>query len=700
MLQQIRNKMGMFIAVFIGLALFAFILGDCAGNGGSFMRAKYYEIGEVAGNTLTLQEYEAGINEISEIYKMNSNSASLDEATVDQIRLQAWNQMVQKYTMSEVYDELSIEVTSVEMLDLVQGENPHPIIRQLFTDQNTGQFNRAAVINFIKSVDASGNDQQIAYWNFLQREIESSRKTEKYNQMASKGLYVTSADAEMDAKRGAQLYDIDYIVKNYRDVSDSTVTVTDSEIRSYFNAHADEYEQRNSRTVSYVTFPVVASEDDIQETKEWISDLKNDFRDTKDVTSFVNLNSDIKYAPKYITEASVPAKLKAFAFDAKEGDVSDVYRDGNSWSIAKVVDYKLIPDSVEARHILIRVNSQEEYASATLLADSLKSGIESGKIKFAQAAKDNSADPGSAQKGGDLGWFKQGMMVQQFNDAAFSGKVGEVQIVATQFGLHILEVQKESDASNNVNLAVITRTIEASSETYQKRYREASRFAAENTTLEAFDATVEAESLTKRGLTLYEITKDIAGLENSRAVIRAAFNNGEVGQIVVDNSGNSVFELENNFMVAVVKGVQEKGPSTVEDVQGPIKMLLVKQKKAEALMAQFSGDMATVAKSNGLTIKKAEGIKFDAYSIPGGIGVEPAVIGVASSLEVGSVSKPIEGKNGVFVIKVTAKAGGEVVDIDMAKTRLTAANKQRAAYSVQSTLTENANVEDNRVKFY
>ncbi|MCK9640066.1 MAG: peptidylprolyl isomerase, partial [Prolixibacteraceae bacterium] len=246
----------------------------------------------------------------------------------------------------------------------------------------------------------------------------------------------------------------------------------------------------------------------------------------------------------------------------------------------------------------------------------------------------------------------------------------------------------------------IVRNIEPSSQTYQQTYSQASKFASENRDLKAFRAAVTAQGLNKRMASLYEADKEVAGLENSRLLVRATFK-AEVGQPVLSSEGTPIFELGSQFVVAHLSGIQEKGYSSLSSNKPSIELAIRKDKKAEQLKAKMAGktDLAALATSIGSTVGQAQDINFDSYSIPG-LGIEPAVAGVASVLEPGGVSKPVSGANGVYVVKATAVNKGMGTDLAAEKYQSKMALGYRITVQAFDALRENAGVVDKRAKFY
>jgi peptidyl-prolyl cis-trans isomerase D len=699
-LQKIRNRAGIAIAIFIGMALAAFILGDLFKSSSSITRSNQMELAEIDGKTLTYPDFAAKVEELSEIYKMNSGKTSLDQQTTEQIREQTWQNSVRSLTMQDIYEELGLGVSSVELFDLVQGKNPHAIIQSIFRDQTTGTLNRSAMIQFLKFQQTNSTGKERAYWLFIENQIVEEQTFTKYNNLISKGIYVTNEEVKSDLKGRNHQANIQFVAKPFSSISDSTVKVTDDELKAYYEKNKESYKQENNRNIEYVTFPVVASKADEDKLIKWINDTKAEFVTVEDPAAFVNINSDVPFDGSYFKKGELSPELGTFAFAGKVGDLYGPYKDNNSWKLAKIQKFEELPDSVEVRHILVRVNTQPELAAAEKTADSLKNLIVVKGQKFEDIAREKSADTGSAIKGGDLGWIRRGTMVKPFEDASFFGKVNEIQVIKTQFGIHLVQVTKRGNTATNVQLAIINRVIEPSTQTYQATYTLASKFASTNQDVKKFNDAVTAQGLNKRIANIRENDKDIAGLENSRLLIRAAYK-ASVGSIILSTEGTPIFELGDQFVVATLTTEQEKGVASFSSVKSRIETEVRKEKKAQQLIEKMTGktDLAQLASSLNVSVGEAQNITFESSSIPA-VGYEPAIAGAATALEAKQVSKPVVGTNGVYVVKVSSVNPGVDQDLAAGKQRLAASINYRANTLAFEALRENAKIDDKRAKFY
>jgi peptidyl-prolyl cis-trans isomerase D len=702
-LQFLRERAGVLVAGVIGLSLFLFVVSDFFGKGrGQRMKQKkYYEIGQISGEYVSYQDFELRLQNLTEIYKL-SGRTKLDEATTETMREQIWQQMVREKILDSQYEKLGIGVSTEEVDELVLGNNPHQIVQQLFTDQTTGAFNKSFLVNFLKQTEVDETAKK--YWLFFENEIVNDRMNSKYNTLVSKGLYVTSKQAEYDKLINSTTVDFSYIGKNFSLVSDSSVTTTTSDIKTYYEAHKDTYKRTALRDIEYVSFDVNPSEDDIKQSELWITKTKEEFATAPDPVQFINLSADSRHVGFFLPITSVPENLKDFA---KKEDLTSVYgpyiEDG-IYKIAKLLAVADRPDSVHVRHILLSPNQTRSLEMAKRQADSLVALIKSG-IKFETLATANSDDKGSAQLGGDLGWFPEGRMVVPFNNACFSGKKGDIKIAETTFGIHIIEILEQSKNTRKYNLGFIDRKIIPGSITTQKIYSEASQFAGTNDTYEKFSKAIAAQGLNKKVANdIAPQQKTLPGLENPRQLIMALFQ-AEKNKIVLDNSQQAVFDIGGKYVVAYCTKSQEDGIAPEKDVENDIKFALLKEKKADLIAAEFEKNngagksLDDISRSMGLPIQEATQIAFRSYTLPGA-GTEPALIGAASSAKQGVVSGPVKGLNGVYMFVANNVTTSQGEDVKLIQDRLASTFQMRGTYEAYEALRKKANLIDKRYKFY
>ncbi len=704
-LQTIRDKAGVLVAAIIGIAILAFVLGDFLGGkgGGGLRNKKRLEIGEIAGNSISYIDFDRKVNNLTEIYKLSGQQVT-DEATITSIQQQTWDQMVRDMVMSKEYEKLGLNVSGDELFDMVQGENPHAYVRQIFTDQNTGYFDRGALIRFLKNIENDETGNQRKYWMFLENQIDDERMFTKYLNLVRKGLNVTSFQAEQNYEQNSKVVDFKYLMKRYTSVSDSSVTVSEADIKSYYDEHKESYRQTASRSIEYVAFDVNPSQSDIKEAEDWINHIKPDFEQETNTEQFVNANSDIPFDPKNYKDGELPELINDFMFSNPVGSVYGPYFENETYKLAKLAAVNNIPDSVHARHILVSPGPERSPERAKQIADSLVALINSG-TDFALLATMNSDDKGSAQLGGDLGWFKEGAMVRPFSDACFYGNKGDVTLVESQFGYHIINIIDQGKKTKKVQVGILARQIQPSSTTFQNVYSQASKFAGTNNTYEKFIAAIEKEGLNKRVANdLKENDRQIPGLESPRLLVMAVYSTDK-DHIVLDRNDQAVFELGNKYVVAYVTEVKEDGIAPLEQVREDVELNARKKKKAETIIKSINekiaaaGTIESLGEAVGAEVQSASGISFSSFSIPGA-GIEPAVIGSVVAIPENKISSPVEGVNGVYVLMVTSVTKKEDDTPESEKKALETIYLSRVNYDTYNALLEKADVKDKRSKFY
>jgi peptidyl-prolyl cis-trans isomerase D len=702
-IQFLREKAGVLVATIIGLSLFLFVVSDFFGNGRGrrIAERKYYDIGQIAGEHITYQEYEQRVQNLFEIYKL-SGVSTIDEATAESVREQIWEQMVRERIQENQYKDLGIGVSTEEVDELVLGNNPHPIVQQLFTDRSTGIFNQSFLVNFLKNIELDETAKK--YWLFFEDQIVTDRMSTKYNNLVSKGLYVTTKQAEFDSKIANSTVDFSFIQKNYASVPDSSVTIREGEIEKYYLEHKKDFKSNALRDIEYVTFDIIPSEDDIKQAEDWINRISGEYKEAADPEQFVNLNADTRYQGVYLTLNNVPENLRDFVKKEDKSAVFGPYREDDSYKIVRLFDVADRPDSVHVRHILIQTGQVRTLQDARTRADSLLGVIKSG-TPFELIAMTSSEDQGSSQLGGDLGWFQEGMMVTPFNDVCFTGKKGDIVKAETNFGVHIIEILDQSKKSRKYNIGTIDRKIIASSTTNQRIYSQASQFAGTNNTYEKFNNTIAEQKLNKRVANNVTPTqKTLPGLENPRGLIISLFS-AEKGKIVLDASQQAVFEVGDKYVVAYCTAIQEEGISPLSEVKNDIRFILLKDKKAEVISEEFRKNnqegksLEDIAYSIGLNVQEATQVNFRSYSVPGA-GSEPALIAAASAAKQGVVTGPVKGVNGVYMIFVNSLTTKENEDLKLLRDRLEATYQMRGNYEAFDALRKGANIVDKRYKFY
>lgn len=693
---KIREKSGLLLIV-IGVAMLAFVLGDLF-KSGSQLFSDGNNVGEIDGVEITGLDF----NNLVEVAVSNWEAQNQGQAASPEIRTslrdQAWNQLIMEKVLGSQYEELGLSVSPEELFDMVQGSNPHPQVQQAFTDPATGVFSSTQVLQFLKGLENMPVENK-NQWLLFEDGIQKERVAAKYNNLLVKGMYATKSQLKNTYTEQSEQRSLKYVVKRYVSVNDSTIDISDADLKAYYAEHKNEYKQDQSRDIEYVKFEVTPSELDRQDALDWITETKEEFKATDNDSSFVEFNSDNAQDPTNMTyygANEMPFGLDSSFFYEEVGVVAGPAEENGVFVLTKLTATKMYPDSVKARHILLKYT---QTAADTLLEaklDSIKSVIEAGG-DFGAIAKDVSEDVGSAaaEEGGDLGWFRAGQMVPEFNDACFDGNTGDMVIVQTQFGFHLIEVTAQSEKVKKVQLARVVRNIESSSETFDGVFANASTFYSNNNTSETFTKATETDEFTKFLAAEVKVAdKAVQGLLEVREMVRWSFNN-EKGTV------SAPFQFGNTFVVAHISELREEGIATMDQVAIQVELGAKKKKKAAQFMEEMKGasNIDGVAQKIAGNVESVNGVNFAAYAIPG-MGQEPRISGQSVTLQKGQMSIPIEGQTGVFVIMVDGVTpAAETTDYSAIKAQMEQGFMSISSSALEA-LKDKFGVVDKRYKFY
>ncbi|HEY8733627.1 MAG TPA: peptidylprolyl isomerase, partial [Puia sp.] len=593
-IQKIRDKAAWLVFGLIAVSLIGFLLMDARSIGGRASASTSGTIGSVNGEKLEYSEFQKQVSEREDQYK--SQGYPVNDMLSQNIREEVWKQFQENAVLSTEYQELGIDVSDKELNDMLVGPNAVPEIKKAFTDPNTGLFDAqqaASRINQLRSIYKANrkSDQNYAMaQNFFEQALPQfvkMRQREKYISLLAQTSYVPRWMIEKTNADNSQIASVNFVKIPYQTIPDSSINITDADIQTYLDNHKDQFAQEESRTISYVSFSAAPTSGDSAAIFQQVQSLKPEFTGSADVESFLAKNgTETNFTGSYVPKSKLTGARKDSLVTASIGTVVGPYLDGTNFVLAKIMDIKTLPDSVRARHILVAINDPKtnqpkiDDSSAKKRIDSIKTLLDNGQ-KFDSLAYHLSEDEGSRIKGGDLGYFGQGQMVKEFGDFAFNGKKGEVKIVKTQFGYHLIEILDQKDFEPAYKIAYFSRRIEPSQETDQNASGLASQFAGENRDKTAFDAG------SKKG-NLHVVTPpdvqptdfSIQGLGSSRSLIRWAFGakQGEVSES---------FSVGDKYVVAILNDINHKGTMKLTKARPMIEPILRNQKKAQVISAKI-----------------------------------------------------------------------------------------------------------------
>ncbi len=701
---QIRKHSGLIIVI-VGVALAAFVLGDFLKPS---QRYQQNYVGEVAGNEIPIQDFNDKVEEQLQIRKEQQQGEKLTPQETFQIRQGVWNQMVQDIIMGEEYKQVGLTVTPEELSDQILGEQPHRFVQQSFKNPQTGRFDPEMVKNFLQNLDQQSPDMKRRYLN-LEKMIKDDRLQTKFANLLTQGYYIPEPMAKFEYNIKNKTADIRFVAAKFTAVPDSAVTVTESDLREYYDNHKYNYKQDETRSIEYVVFNVEPTAEDRKEIAANVNDLYKEFEEVDDVGTFINSVSDTRYDSTFKKESELPARIAKDMFEKPVGTMVGPYVENEAYHIAKLMARQERPDSIKMSQILISYASapsgmnisDRTKEEAEALTDSLLNVLKKNPSKYEDIAVEFSDYPSAKQDKGDLGWVIDGTPgYGNFYNHGMEMKKGEVGEMESALGLHIIKVTDKTKPVEKVRVAMLTRNIVPSNETYQDVYMRASRFAGENRTMAQFDTAVTNQGLNSRSADrLNEMSNRIAGVSNARQIVRWVFSdNTKQGDV------SQVFEDEDKYIVATLKQINQEGYASLDEVKEQIRPLVMNEKKGEVLVDRINGfntnDLYTIASKLNEKVDTTN-LNFTARNIPG-FGREYEVIGEIFTLEPGKTSKPLQGNNGVFVVVVDkfneADANANVASTQRQLEAAFASKVNSKAY--YTALEDKTDIIDNRIFFY
>lgn len=691
----IRQKLGGLLILVIAFAMLAFIMMDFGGKGTGPVRGTSIAI--VDGEEISYAEFDARL-EANENYLRNQlNGQALSEAQKENMRTSTFNEVLNEKLSANLYRELGLDLGAAEKKALLfEDEFQHPSIRSSFTDQS-GNYSATNFKQYIETLNIpdpnSGLtvEEKKAQWNNFEKAIFKEKADNKYNTLIQKSTNVPTWMAQTLYKYDNTTVNAEYVYLPYNSIENTAVQFTDADLNAYLKAHPNEFRQDASASIKYVAFPIVPSIDDINGVQNWAQEKFEAWQTAENDSFFVMANSETRWDNTYQLEGSVISPIADSLFSAPVGTYFAPTKQGDKFVAYKLVDRKQIPDSVQVRHLLITGEGYETQEEVTKLIEDLKRQILEEGVSIASLAPQYSQDQSNAAQGGDLGWARPNEMVVPFNNAIFfEMKPGDVKMVFTQFGAHFIEVYGWGTTSTGVKVATLDKTVFPSEATTNSIFAEASLYSGNNRTKEAFvagsDKVVDATGLTRKS----SIVQGLPG--SGREVVKWAFE-AEKGEV------SAPFMIDDNFVVALQDGKYEEGEASLGNVRALVEAAVIKEKKAEILQAKAQGsDLSAIASANSVGVQTAT-LSMKNVTLSG-IGNEPKVAGTALGLAENTISKPIVGENGVFVLKTTSKnVAGEATDLSSYK-----ASAGTYASTIQSKLFDAlkaaSKIEDNSFDFF
>ena len=700
-LNKIRQR-SLFLILIIALALFSFVLADLFKNSDALTSKSQNIVATINGKDITREYF---MQKVEQLQRQMGPSA-----TNTQVMNRVWEQEVRQAVMETQFDELEISVEKDQMRDLLK--------TSLATNQNflneAGIFDENKMNEYIANLKET-SPEGFASWVNYENQVASNALNQNYFNMVKAGLTGTLAEGKLDHELEGNKVDIKYVQVAYTLIPDSIVAVSKSDITSYINKNKNQYKVDASRDIRFVEFKEVASVEDENAIKAELETYINgrfvDERGRKDtIVAFSKVKnneayinsvtaSDIKFDERFVFKSSLPTEAADAIYNLNEGEVYGPYKHDGSFKVTKVIAVKQIPDSAKVRHILIPFKGAQSAgpdvvqteAEAKVTADSLLTILKRDRSKFPEFVKEFSSDQGSVAKEGRYDWHPYNTMVPEFNDFEFEGKTGDLDVVKTVFGFHIIEVEGQKNKTKAVQVGTISRKIEPSETTTDKVFREASNFEI-NAGKGDFGVLATDNKYTLRPVNgIKVLDENIPGVGNQRPIVRWTFEEDvEVGDI-------KRFNIPNGYVIAQLVAKHKAGLMSADDATAKVLPIIRKEKKAKIIMDRASAttleDFAAAEKTN---VRTATGINMKNPTISGA-GREPILTGAAFGLNEGETSKLIEGTNGVYMVQVTKVTPAVELDSYQAAANRVEQEKASAVNSkLYNALKEAADIEDNR----
>ena len=657
-LETIRVKLGILITVLIAVALLSFIIDPSTLQSVTASMSSKYDVGEINGKSISYNDYQADVDKFTAINEILTGGSVQNEQQQASVRNAAWQALVDKYLFIKNAQKAGINVSEEEMINLMSGEIESPVFSQnpAFFDEN-GQFSKNMLLEFVSYMDSDQTGRLQMYWEWLQNQAKTQQYYAKYNSLFSASNYVNTLALANQIAENNNTFNVEFVMVPMAYTQDSTIVVSDSEIKKYYDNHKKFFRQPASRDIEYVVYEVLPSAEDVEAANKALVDVYDEFSTTENMKSFLLANSDRQYDNHWYKAGelnSLSKEINDFAFSGAKG-VSQVISSDNVFYAARVVEEAMVSDSVFVK-----------YAPAT--AENVDSVLNASEAM----------------------WLTQ---VAGFEDVMKASKNEKLTVNGMVFNV----LDKTAPVAKK-KVAVLVKNAVPSKETVNSFYTKANTLATKSAG--KYDNFVKA--VAEEGVYAHPINKMLEGtdrlgaIENTKEVTRWAFDAkvGDVSNIITVNN--------NYFIVAALKGIHKEGYTPVDEAAASIKNILYSEKaiakKAEEVSSKIAGlnDMQAIAEALGTTVSTKDGIAFSSLTAQ---GLDPKFIGAASASEEGKICGPVQGNIGVYVYKVTGRDTGSFFTEDDAKVR----DAQMAQYAAQMLLPvmmDDADVKDNRARFF
>ncbi len=690
-----------FVLVLIFFALASFVIMDMVGQNSS-AGGGLNNIGAINGTEVDVREF-------------NAAEQSLFGGSTDIYRNKelAWNYMVEKTIITDESDQIGLNVPTEELKNLLFGSNPSPIVRSMFTNQATQQFDRQQLLQVKQNIESGEalNANFTQSWQQIEKSVRKSKLEDKMGALVAKGMYAPSWMVEQNNVSNAANVDISY-VKIPFDYIEDEVTVTDEEVLAFAKSKGDQYNQdRETRMLNAFYIDVLPTPADSVKWRDEVANWIPEFQITEDDSVFAT-NKNGFFSHYYNSRDQLPETVKEVIPTMEAGEVYGPYLDNTAYIAMKLIDKRIVPDSVEARHILRSTRTGATVEAARAYIDSLRVLYERGQVSFDSLAINNSEDPGSSFLGGDLGMFEQGKMMKPFNDALFlGGRKGNLYTVTTEAGVHLIELQDivYNDRDEKYKLAFVRTSIIPSDDTQNRLETEMSDLISEHRDIASLQEAINGrEDVKTQVLGPFNVNDynipSFGTSQESRDIIKWAFDeDSEVGSLSANiyTYTDQINYFDSRYVIVGLEEIIPEGMPGAAGLRNLVESELLTQKRGEMIASQVSGsDLSAIAAQFGSQVDSLANINFSTSTMAG-IGNEPNLFAKAISMNQGQTSAPIVGNNGVYVVQVNRKdAGSPSTNVSLGRSLMNNTTRTSAALKLMDALRGKADIADGRSKFF
>ncbi len=701
-LNKIRQKTFVLILV-IALALFAFILSSLIDNSDALMGKSQNVVATINGEDITREAF---------MFQVEQQQRQLGpNATSSQVMNRVFENNVRQAVMDTEFKKLGLSVETEQMREILRTN----LANSPEFKNEAGLFDDNKLTEYISNLKETSKAQYQQWVSYEQSMANSGLQTSYFN-LVKAGTTATVAEGKLQHKLEGDKVNMSYVSVPFSSIADSTITLSDSEIKNYISKNESQYQVEANVDVQYVLFNEVASVQDKEDIKTALLALVNDkevyengktevqkgFAASTDLEDFVNENSDdIKYNKDFQLKSQLPSVAADTLTKSNIGSIYGPYLDGSYFKLSKLEATTKLPDSVKARHILISykglqgapAEETKTEAQAKVFADSLATILRKDTSNFEAYVTEYSADTGSVEKGGLYDFYPYNQMVPEFRDFTFEKNKGEIGVVKTAFGFHIIENLDQKGEQTLYKVATIARKIEPSEATIDKVFRDASSFEVALADKSFTDVASDTKVSVLPVLNLKELDENISGLGSQRAIVRWAFNEGtSIGDY-------KRFSIANGYAIVQLTKQVEAGLMPVKDARVLVGSKLINDKKTKQIMESISAaTLEDFAKAKGQQVKTATAVNMMNPTVAGA-GREPYIVGYAFGLKDGETSKLLQGETGVFMIKRTGFTPAVELDNYQSFANQVSSKKLSAVQSqLYNALKDAADIEDNRAR--